>query len=268
MYLNGTRIEGTSYASLSDTEKAQVTIDVLDGWFDGNGWSENVGEMGMYHGQFYTCYIGGPKCTKLVNKINYASPMQSHKMGATRLYNDVMQAVTGGNSLTQAGARFSVYEDSFLFFTEHPQDNGKVEFRGMSTFGFGKFDKAVFGLKLNGDAFGFEGLNNNLPLCDFRVPADDNVTYNPDDEAWCYNGTKSFEYGLGATRKVNGKKYPTVINDTIFRRYVNFIYSHTTSLRYYNGTKDAFLLEWENMRTQALTDNDVATEMAEMQKYQ
>lgn len=268
MYLNGTRIEGTSYASLSDAEKAQVTIDVLDGWFDGNGWSENVGEMGMYHGQFYTCYIGGAKCTKLVNKINYASPMQSHKMGATRLYHDVMQAVTGGNSLTQAGARFSVYEESFLFFTEHPQDNGKVEFRGMSTFGFGKFDKAVFGLKLNGDAFGFEGLNNNLPLCDFRVPADDNVTYNPDDEAWCYNGTKSFEYGLGATRKVNGKKYPTVINDTIFRRYVNFIYCHTTSLRYYNGTKDAFLLEWENMRTQALTDNDVATEMAEMQKYQ
>jgi len=268
MYLDGERIEGTSYASLTDEQKARVTIEVVDGWFDGNGWSDNVGEMGMYHGQFYTSYIGGPKCTKLVNKINYASPMQSHKMAATRLYHDTMQAVTGGNSLTQAGARFSVYEDNFLFFTEHPQDNGKVEFRGMCTFGHGKFDKAVFGYKADDRTFAFEGLNNNLPLCDFRVPADENVVYNPDDEAWCYNGTKSFEYGLGATQKINGKKYPIAINDTIFRRYVNFIYCHTTSLRYYNGTKDAFLLAWENMRTQAATDNDVATEMAEMQKHQ
>jgi len=268
MYLDGERIEGTSYASLTDEQKAQVTIEVPDGWFDGNGWSENTGEMGMYHGQFYTSYIGGAKCTKLVNKINYASPMQSHKMGATQLYHDVMQAVTGGNSMTQAGARFSVYEESFMFFTEHPQDNGKVEFRGMCTFGNGKFDKAVFGIKAKAGTFAFEGLNNNLPLCDFRVPADENVTYDPDDEAWGYNGTKSFEYGLGATQKIGGKKYPTTVNDTVFRRYVNFFYLHTTSLRYYNGTKDAFLLAWENMRIEAQTDNDVATQMAEMQKHQ
>ncbi|MCR5037851.1 MAG: hypothetical protein K6A94_00730 [Bacteroidales bacterium] len=256
MYLNGTRIEGTDYAGLTDEEKAQVTIDVVDGWFDGNGWSENVGEMGMYHGQCYTSYEGGPKCQKLVNKINYASPMQSHKMGATRLYHDVMQAVTGGNSLTQAGARFSVYEENFLFFTEHPQDNGKVEFRGMCTFGNGKFDKVVFGLKANSNTFGFEGLNNNLPLCDFRVPADQDVTYNPDDEAWVYNGVKSFEYGLGKTQVVDGKEYPKTVNDTVFRRYVNFIYCHNTSLKYYNGTKSAFTAAYEALTSAA----GVATE--------
>ena len=248
MYLDGTRIEGTTYADLSDEQKARVTIDVVDGWFDGNGWSENVAEMGMYHGQFYTTTVGGPKCQKLVNKINYASPMQSHKMGATRLYNDVMKALCGSSIYLHRdnpAVRFSVCEESFLFFTEHPQDNGKVEFRGMCTFGNGKFDKEVFGLKANKYTFAFEGLNNNLPLCDFRVPADSDVVYNPDDEAWVYNGVKSFEYGLGKTKEVGGKEYPTDANDAVFRRYVNFNYSHSTMLKYYNGTKDAFTTAYE-----------------------
>lgn len=268
MYLDGNRIDGSRYASLSDEQKARVTIDVPDGWFDGNGWSESVAEMGMYHGQFYTSYIGGAKCTKVVNKINYASPMQSHKMGATRLYHDVMVGVTGGNSLTKAGARFSVYEESFLFFTEHPNDNGKVEYRGMCTFGNGKFDKAVFGLKKNDKTFAFEGLNNNLPLCDFRVPADEDVVYSPSDESWCYNGVKSFEYGLGKTKTVDGKKYPTDDADRIFRRYVNFIYSHTTSLVNYNGTKEKFMQEWDALQETAASDPETANTVAEMQTKQ
>ena len=271
MYLDGQRIEGTTYADLTDEQKARVTIDVVDGWFDGNGWSENVGEMGMYHGQFYTTTVGGPKCQKLVNKINYASPMQSHKMGATRLYNDIMKALCGNEihlHRDHPEVRFSVCEESFLFFTEHPQDNGKVEFRGMCTFGNGKFDKEVFGYKADKNTFGFEGLNNNLPLCDFRVPADEKVTYNPDDEAWGYNGVKSFEYGLGKTQVINGKEYPTDTNDLIFRRYVNFIYTHTPRLKYYNGTLESFLAAYEALVSAAQSDDAAAAELAEMQKWQ
>ena len=271
MYLDGQRIEGTTYADLTDEQKARVTIDVVDGWFDGNGWSESVGEMGMYHGQFYTTTVGGPKCQKLVNKINYASPMQSHKMGATRLYNDIMKALCGNEihlHRDHPEVRFSVCEESFLFFTEHPQDNGKVEFRGMCTFGNGKFDKEVFGYKADKNTFGFEGLNNNLPLCDFRVPADEKVTYNPDDEAWGYNGVKSFEYGLGKTQVINGKEYPTETNDLIFRRYVNFIYTHTPRLKYYNGTLESFLAVYEALVSTAQSDDAAAAELAEMQKWQ
>lgn len=271
MYLDGQRIEGTTYADLTDEQKARVTIDVVDGWFDGKGWSENVGEMGMYHGQFYTTTVGGPKCQKLVNKINYASPMQSHKMGATRLYNDIMKALCGNEihlHRDNPAVRFSVCEESFLFFTEHPQDNGKVEFRGMCTFGNGKFDKEVFGYKADKNTFGFEGLNNNLPLCDFRVPADEKVTYNPDDEAWGYNGVKSFEYGLGKTQVINGKEYPTDTNDLIFRRYVNFIYTHTPRLKYYNGTLESFLAAYEALVSAAQSDDAAVAELAEMQKWQ
>lgn len=272
MYLDGQRIEGTSYAGLTDEQKARATIDVVDGWFDGNGWSENVAEMGMYHGQFYTTVIGGPKCQKLVDKINYASPMQSHKMGATRLYNDIMKALCGNEihlHRDNPAVRFSVCEESFLYFTEHPQDNGKVEFRGMCTFGDGKFDKEVFGYKADKNTFAFEGLNNNLPLCDFRVPADEKVTYNPDDEAWCYNGVKSFEYGLGKTQEgQDGKEYPTDANDAVFRRYVNFIYTHTPRLKYHNGTLESFLAAYEALVSAAQSDDAAAAELAEMQKWQ
>ncbi len=261
MYLNGTRIEGTSYASLSDDMKALVTIDVLDGWFDGAGWSEYVEEMGMYHGQFYTSHAGGAKCSKLVNKINYASSMQSHKMGATRFYHDVMMEVTGGNSVTASGARFAVYEECFMLFTEHPDDNGKVEFRGLCTFGDGKFDKAVFGLKSKSGTFAFEGLQNNIPLCDFRVPADGAVTYDPDEESWMYAGVKSFEYGLGKTKTVDGKKFPTDAAEAAFRRFVNFVYCHNTSLRPFVGSFDQFTIAWNGL------DEDSRNEMLHYQYW-
>ena len=270
LYLDGSVIDYTAYEALSDEEKSRVRIDVLDGWFDGNGWSSVDTECGMYHGQFYTVEVGGAHCTKLVNKINYASPMQSHKCGATRLYNDVMKSVTGGTGVMRANpsVRFSVLETPFIFFTSHPNDNGKVEFRGMCTFGDGKFDKTVFGYNTDKRTFGFEGLNNNLPLCDFRVPADEKVTYNPKDEAWVYNGTKSFEYGLGATVKdSDGNKIPTAVNEAMFRKYVNFIYSHNVRLRHYNGTKDKFMSEWENMLSN-IADSDVSKIVADMQKYQ
>ena len=271
MYLNGERIEGTDYASLTDAQKALVYIDVVDGWFDGNGWSDVEEEMGMYHGQFYTCYVGGAKCTKLVNKINYASPMQSHKMGATKLYNDVMKGVLGGGMQLHKGhpeVRFSVFETSFLYFTENPANDYKPEFHGMCTFGDGKFDKAVFGYKQDKRTFGFEGLNNNLPLCDFRVPADEDVIYNPDKEAWSYNGTPSFEYGLGKTEEIDGKEYPIAANDAIFRRYVNFIYGHNVRMKYYDGTRSSFIAYYDNLVEQSRQDPTKASEVMDMQTHQ
>ena len=266
MYLDGSRIEGTEYASLTDAQKARVTIDVIDGWFDGNGWSAEPNECGMYHGTFYTCYVGGAKATKLVNKINYASPMQSHKMGATRIYHDVQMAVTGGMAMHRADPtiRMGVYEERFLYFTENPDNNYKPEFHGMCTFGQGKFDKVAFGYSRDKRTFAFEGLNNNLPLCDFRVPCDSDVTYSPDDEAWSYNGVKSFEYGLGKTQEINGQEYPTDENDVIFRRYVNIIYSHNPRLRYYDGTRAQFLAYYEQLKQ----DETKIQEVVDMQGWQ
>lgn len=229
LFLDGEQIQGDAVANLSEAQKERLKIDVLDGWIDGNG---------MYHGQFYTPTIGGPKATKLVNKINYASPMQSHKMGATRLYNDVMKAVCKDELpdwFADDKARFAVYEDSYFFFNQ-PAGASEPIFIGFGTFGSGKCDKATWGYDKK-KMFAFEGLNNNLPLCDFRVPADENVTYNVDDEAWVYNGIKSFEYSLGAT---DDDEKPVAKNDALFRRYVNFIYAHDTRMEYYPGSRTDF----------------------------
>lgn len=239
MYLNGEQIQGSDYSALTDTDKEKVTIDVIDGWIDGNG---------MYHGQFYTSAKGAAKATKLVNKINYASPMQSHKMGATRLYNDVMKGITGGmpHMETNPSARFAVLEDSFFFFNQ-PEGYNTPIFIGMSTFGQGKCDKPSWGYDKK-KMCAFEGLNNNLPLCDFRVPADEDVVYVPDEEAYVYNGVNSFEYSLGAT-KDDGS--PTDVADAAIRRYINFIYTHDIRMEYYSGSRSEFESFYSHIYDQA-----------------
>nr|DAE49718.1 MAG TPA: hypothetical protein [Caudoviricetes sp.] len=37
----------------------------------------------------------------MVAKLNWASPMQSHKMGATALFTDLWKSIVGGNSITK-----------------------------------------------------------------------------------------------------------------------------------------------------------------------
>ena len=276
MYFDGSQITPSDYANLTTAQQERVTIDVIDGWIDGNG---------KYHGQCYTSALGAPLATKLVNKINYASPMQSHKMGATRLYNDVMKAVTGGMALhqTNSKARFAVLEDSFFFFTAHPDDNFKVEYRGLSTFGSGKCDKPTWGYPTNKNAFVFEGANNNLPLCDFRVPADDDVVYDPSEEAWCYNGVESMDYDLGKTEsRLDGEgkvimlddeaaEFPTQKNEAIFRKYCNFIYTHGTALEYFRGSRTQFEQKYAALvaamsHDSPTYDPDASEQVADMQK--
>ena len=238
LWLDGEQIQGSDVESLSNAQKEKLEIDVLDGWIDGND---------MYHGQFYTSSVGAAKAQKLVNKINYASPMQSHKQGATDFYNDVMKAVCGSDLPTwmqkSTAPRFCVLEHEFFFFNQ-PAGYDDPIFIGFSTFGSGKCDKPTWGYDKK-QMFAFEGLNNNLPLCDFRVPADNDVTYSPGDESWVYNGINSFEYSLGDTKKVtdsegNSQKYPTDKNDELFRKYCNFIYAHDPRIDYYKGSRSEF----------------------------
>ena len=185
--------------------------------------------------------------------------MQSHKMGATRLYNDVMKAICKDELpswfTNNSGARFAVYEDSYYFFNQ-PEGEKEPVFVGFGTFGSGKCDKPTWGYDKS-KMFAFEGLNNNLPLCDFRVPADEDVTYSVDDEAWGYNGIKSFEYSLG---KTNDDDTPSAKNDALFRRYCNFIYAHDVRMQYFRGDRAAFDAYYTNVFERATaigaTDED------------
>lgn len=258
MFLNGEQIQGSSYSALIETDKDKVTIEVTDGWIDGGG---------MYHGAFYTSSIGAAKATKLVNKINYASPMQSHKMGATRLYNDVMKEVCKDQlprwMRENLSARFAVLEDSFFFFNQPAGEKAPV-FIGLSTFGQGKCDKPSWGYDKK-QMCAFEGLNNNLPLCDFRVPADEDVVYDPNEEAYVYNGVNSFEYSLGATKEDGS---PTDLNDTYIRRYINFIYTHDVRIEYYAGPREEFERKYSEVYQQATTEGASIEAIQRLQEMQ
>lgn len=170
-----------------------------DGWVDGNG---------VDHGMKYQLTADSPAAKKLVMKINYASSMQSHKQGATELYNLLHKAIVGPNTLQQADpkARVAVIERPFLYFIQTPGDTEPV-FHGLGTFGPGKMDKPTWGYdEDNPDHADFamlEGSDNNKPLTDMRVPWDDMVVYNAKEEYFEYNGDGSLDFDAGLVYEEN-----------------------------------------------------------------
>jgi hypothetical protein len=60
----------------------------------------------------------------MVGKVNFASSMQSHKIGACKLYDDAYKASLGTASLPSGGKK-AVHEEPFMYFyieTEIPFD--------------------------------------------------------------------------------------------------------------------------------------------------
>lgn len=257
MYLDGVQIQGSSYSGLTDAEKERVQIEVPDGWFDLNG---------MYHGQAIRHAEGQALSVKDVFKINYASPMQTHKMGCCNIYNDVMKAVTGGMALHKANpeARFAVYEEPYYLFHQ-PTETDTPVFRGPCTWGSGKADKPTMGYnkKTMPLMAMFEGSYNNRALCDFRCPWDDKVVYNSGEEAFQMldytngNYVNHFDFDMGATydaetTDADGTKHakdePKKDIVDIFKRFVNFVYCHNSRLRYSTTkTRAEWLAEYEEL---------------------
>lgn len=196
-------------------------------WTDGNGEER---------GAFYLLNDDSPKAKKLVAKLNWASPMQSHKMGATALFTDLWKSIVGGNSITKTqgyeNVRVSVEEKPFLYFIKETEDSQPV-FSGLVTFGSGKADVATF----QGDKNTFssylmvEGSDNGMPLTLRQVPwIDSEVTYNEDEEFFEYNGEGQLDYDLG-----------NIDNVTYFKDAFNFSYLHSTRLKPY--TNDSELID-------------------------
>lgn len=218
-----------------DGEDAVV---VPDGWVDGNG---------KYRGIGYIVAEGTPMAQKLVNKINYASSMQSHLTGVNNLYNDLHKIIVGKNSIQKVceTARVSKYTEPFLFFTQSEGSDTAV-YRGPCTFGAGKMDKPTWGYvkKLHPNFAMIEGSDNNYDLTDMRVPftwGDTNcpeaVTYSADDEGFFYNGKQCLDFDAGATED-DGTPKANIIS--ILQNAWNFLYLHSPMIEYYKGTFDAF----------------------------
>lgn len=213
-------------------------VTVPDGWIDGNG---------KYRGMGYMVAENTPLAIKLVLKINYASSMQSHLCGGTRLYNDLHTAVVGRNSMQQAvsTARVAKYTEPVFFFTQ-ADGSDEVVFRGGGNFGAGKMDKPTWGYNksLHPMFTMIEGSDNNYPLTDMRVPftidpnCSEAITYSAEDEGYFYNGLQCLDFDAGKTTNdipVNA------LRDRLAEVW-NFIYLHSPMVKYFVGTFEQFLL--------------------------
>lgn len=194
--------------------------------------SKWVDENGVDHGQCYQNADGLPMAKKLVDKRNWASSMQSHKIGATRMYNDLYREVVGGNEITsiegKENCRVAVYEDPFLVFQQKAGDAEPV-FIGLGTFGSGKADNPTFGYSDKDDTRNMliiEGSDNNPRLTKHQVPwIDGDVVYDEKEEGYTYAGTTSWDYDLGSRDTVDR-----------FKEAFNFVYLNTSRLKPFDGT--------------------------------
>ena len=196
----------------------------------------------------YSIADGEYPATKLVGKVNFASSMQSHKLGLTWAYTDLYKQLVRSGSMSPPGqfaiypdARLAVLEKPFLFFV-WDYENSKWVFQNLMTFGPGKGDKPTFGFNKNTTPHMLmvEGANNEAPLAFFNIPWDGNIVYNAEKETWDYPGvgTKNINFGFGKTSK-NASDISVPSDDEALasiRRFFNFVYMHSQNIEPYSGT--------------------------------
>ena len=215
-------------------------VTVPDGWIDGNG---------KYRGMGYMVAPGTALAQKKVAKINYASSMQSHLLGACKSYDELHFLCVGATPLQQAYLNkgltrpvLAKHTEPFMMFWE---ENGVTTFTGLCIYGAAKMDKVAFGYvkKLMPMYSMIEGSDNNLPLTDFRVPFDEDVKTALKDgemDGWTYNGETSFDYDAGATSDDDQDASPEIRK--MWGKYHNFIYLNSTNIKVYDGTIEEFKL--------------------------
>ena len=191
-----------------------------------------------------------PAGQKFTAKKNFASSMQSHKIGAVNSYTDLYKQVGLSNEAMQrdgdSDVRVSVYELPFFCFEKSINDDGEAVyvFKGLYTFGPDKGDKYTFGYDTDyfPDLLSIEGSDNSPLLTLFRVPWNPDsgrVIYNEEKEAWQYNGANSFGYGAGDTANI--------IN---WIPAYNHVYQCSPRLLPFDGTPDELNGDLETYRTQ------------------
>lgn len=177
-----------------------------------------------------------PAGQKFTAKKNYASSMQSHKIGSVNSYEDLYREMGLLNEAMQTevykNARVAVYQMPFICFEKSVNDEGETvyTFKGLYTFGPDKGDKYTFGYDtdLFPGMLSIEGADNS-PLCTlFRVPWNPNksyIVYNEDEEAFQYNGANSWDFGAGEIENISK-----------FLPAYNIVYQCSPRLQPFNGT--------------------------------
>lgn len=122
---------------------------------------------------------------RITAKKNVASAMQSHKMGATRMFNDVMMWLIDNNkSLSNetifpsigendiVAKRVAVYQYPVFGFQKSIDEEGneKYDFIGLYTIGPDKGDKKTFGFNDDENLVHLEGADHDIASVGFEYP--------------------------------------------------------------------------------------------------
>lgn len=194
-----------------------------------------------------------PKIQRITFKKNFASSMQSHKMGSVNSITDLFATMGMAN---EANARISTYQEPFIGFRKIKGDDGTIsyEFMGIYTGGADKGDKNTFGYdkKQYPDYFSIEGSDNAPLMSLFRVPYNPNknyVAYNPSEEALQYNGANSWDYNAGAADSEDAVESRAKF-DAQWAEPYNFVYTCSPRIKPFDGTIDELNAQVLTYRTE------------------
>lgn len=181
-----------------------------------------------------------PEAKRLTAKKNFASSMQSHKIGSVNSMDDLAKHLGIEN---EVGSRITIYQRPFVGFEKELNEEGEMvyTFIGLYTLGPDKGDDPTFGYDTDThpNLLSIEGADNAPLLALFRVPWNTNKPYVTfDDEAVMYNGEKAWDYNAG---KPDGKKEPVesmALCVKSWRPAYNLVYECSPRLKPFNGTID------------------------------
>lgn len=229
--------QGTTAMTYNDWNQQQKPT-------DGTKFIDDATETETAVSDIYVA-AGEYRSKKTCGKINFASSMQGHKMGLTRIYTELFKQLMNTGVLSTPGqfaqypnARLTVLEEPYLFFHRETVNDPWV-FKYLMTWGAGKGDKPTFGFNKSKTPHFLmvEGADNDRELANFKIPWNDDISYDPDAEAWMYNGAKHINFGFGVTSDDGNGEYPS---DTVainaVKAFFNFNYLHHRSVMYYSGT--------------------------------
>ena len=226
----------------------------------------------QYNSKYYympedtDCAIG---IQKLCGKFNYASSMQSHKIGAVRAFHDLWDACVDKSDFTpgEIKGRKACLEDTFIAFYVETDlkdvsnyklsdlaqlDDSKIMFAGFQTWGSAKGDKNTFGYSesTTPEYILLEGAENNGELCNWLAPWSPSIVtlsgetwktqqlvVNEGAPSYVLSDSFDVDFGLdssdddGNTMSTDGQK---TLNK--FIEAYNFVYMHTINLLPYKET--------------------------------
>lgn len=172
---------------------------------------------------------------RLTAKKNYASSMQSHKIGATRAFNDLHHELGLDN---EAGAFVAVYQYPCYGFQKIKIDGTNqytYKFIGLFTIGPDKGDKGTFGWTqsdIKPHIISLEGTDHNIKGVGYDYPYE-RMKYVLDKEALCVDkgsGNYDAAFEVAASGSAESEADIQALLDEEFKPAYNVVYDNSTMI--------------------------------------